>query len=211
MVVVYVEGVDGTGKTTLINQLIRCHPADDTAAARPLWTYLPAVPVPAAFATWVTTTPAATVAADLLAAQRRRLADLHTLTAQHTIVLVDRGPRTVEASARAHLTAQPPDTSTPAITQLTAELHAATRHLAEAHPCLSIELTTTSYDEILYRLTDTERRNTAYLRYLRRFLREFRDSTTVNGLTRLCQPATASLARNTTAACRAIQALTSPP
>ncbi|MEU7873353.1 hypothetical protein [Dactylosporangium sp. NPDC049140] len=78
MVVVYIDGVDGTGKTTLINQLIRCHPADVTITAPPLWTYLPAVPVPAAFSTWVTTTPAATVAADLLAAQRTRVADLRS-------------------------------------------------------------------------------------------------------------------------------------
>ncbi|GAA1563337.1 hypothetical protein GCM10009827_101160 [Dactylosporangium maewongense] len=208
MVVVYVEGVDGTGKTTLINQLIRCHPADATVTAPPLWTYLPAAPVPAAFATWVTTTPAATVAADLLAAQRTRVSDLLALTDQHPIVLVDRGPRTVEASAQAHLTAKPPITPTPAIAQLTAELRATTRHLAEVHPCLSIELTTASYDEIFHRLTDTERASTAYLQYLRRFLREFRDSTAANDPTQLSLPATASLARNTTAAWHAIQALT---
>ncbi|MEV4135512.1 hypothetical protein AB0J72_25455 [Dactylosporangium sp. NPDC049742] len=207
MVVVFVEGVDGTGKTTLINHLIHCHPAGVAIAASPLWRYLPAVSVPEAFAAWVTTTPATTVAVSLLSAQHMRVSDLPALTTRHAIVLVDRGPRTVEASARAHLaTAEPPSAQSPAITHLTAALHTAVRHLAQAHPCLSIELAADSYDEIIERLTDPDRGNARYLRYLRTFLREFQNCAVADGPARVRLAATASLTRNTAAARQAIRA-----
>ncbi|MET7422064.1 hypothetical protein [Dactylosporangium sp. NPDC005555] len=207
MVVIYVDGVDGTGKSTLIGQLVRHYPAHLAITAPPLWRYLPSVPTPQAFPTWVTTTPANDIAAELLSAQRNRINDLHALGDHCQIVLVDRGPRTVEASARAHLATKPPPELSEATADLIAELHTAARRLSAVHPCLSIELATTSYDEIIHRLTITERHDAAYLRYLRAFLHEFQSSASTSDPAPLVLRADAHLHQNVTVALRAVQAL----
>ncbi|MGI5185432.1 hypothetical protein ACQEVZ_55225 [Dactylosporangium sp. CA-152071] len=205
MVVVFVEGVDGTGKTTLINHLVQQLPTHATITAPPLWTYLPAVPTPDAFRTWVTTTPAAAVAADLLTAQHARINALQRLSSPHEVVLVDRGPRTVAASARAHLATNSQPGPPGAADELAVELGTAVRRLTATRPCLSIELATTTYDEIMDRLTDHERRDAAYLRYLHTFLREFRADTFPTGAAQLVLAADAELGETVAAAAAAIQ------
>ena len=83
-----------------------------------------------------------------------------------TIVLVDRGPKAVEASARAHLRADGGSAVGATLTPLWAELRRAVTMLAANHPCLSIELTIDTYANILDRLTEHDCHSPAYLDYL---------------------------------------------
>nr|BFE61565.1 hypothetical protein GCM10020063_060910 [Dactylosporangium thailandense] len=199
MPVVFVDGVDGAGKTTLIQHLARALPAQSVHIADPLWHYLPAVTDAADFGPWVTSTPAEEVAAALIDACIHRLDHIrrHLGSAESgNVVLVDRGPRTVAASARAHLAtgrsvnaAYDPH---PAI----GRLKAAVTQAANATACISAELRVTSYDAILYRLGSSERTDVRYLHYLRTFLHHFETDPSWLGVQRIELDATANITVN---------------
>jgi thymidylate kinase len=176
MPVVFVDGVDGAGKTTLIHHLARTQRTQPVHIADPLWHYLPAVTDAADFAPWVTSTPAEEVAAALIDACIHRLDHIrqHLGSAEpDNVVLVDRGPRTVAASARAHVatghSANAAYDPQPAVKRL----KAAVMQTAKATACMTAELRVTSYDAILYRLSHSERTDARYLHYLRAFLHHF--------------------------------------
>lgn len=207
MVVVFLDGVDGAGKTTLLRRLTE-HPRDHRpVVAPPLWRYLASVTSPEAFAEWATTTEPARVAVELLCAQRDRTAAIRrTLRdVKQPTILVDRGPRTVEASARAHQRARlTPNHADREVEGSVASLRDAVGQLAGAGPCLSIVLDVHSYEQVIDRLTVQERQNPAYVRYLQRLLQEFRAGQDVEGVTPLVLSATDTVARNQAAATRAI-------
>lgn len=210
MVVVFLDGVDGAGKTTLLHRLVERFQDQRIVVAPPLWQHLPAIINPDDFADWVTTTEPARVAVDLLTGQHARIAVIQQTMrdVNEPAVLVDRGPRTIEASARAHLGTVPvPDTIDADVERHVTRLRDAVRQLAEACGCLSIALTARSYDEIVDRLTDDEKRNHAYLRYLHRFLDQFRTTRNIDGVSTLALAATDALDRNCSSAERAIATL----
>jgi hypothetical protein len=119
-------------------------------------------------------------------------------------VLVDRGPRTVEASAHAHLHSGVPATTGSALAPDRAAMRTAATELAAAQPCLSVELTVEDYDPIIDRLSDHDRRNPAYLHYLRTFLHRFHRTEHLDGLRRLQLHAVAPTQDNADAAASAI-------
>jgi len=199
MPVVFVDGVDGAGKTTLIQHLARTLPTQPVHIADPLWNYLPAVTNAADFGPWVTSTPAEEVAAALIDACIHRLDHIrrHPGSAEPgNVVLVDRGPRTVAASARAHIatghSANAAYDPRPAVKQLTAAL----MQTAEATACMTAELRVTNYDAILYRLSHRERTDVRYLHYLRTFLHHFETDPPWLGVQRIELDATANITVN---------------
>ncbi|MER7006273.1 hypothetical protein ABT297_24955 [Dactylosporangium sp. NPDC000555] len=196
---VFVDGVDGAGKTTMIQRLAQSLPAPTVHVADPLWHYLPAVTAPTDFASWVMSTSAAEVAIAIIDACIHRLADIRRhleLRGPGTVVLVDRGPRTVAASARAHLaTGGPAETAVDPESSIR-RLRATIGQAAHADDCMAVELRVTSYDAILHRLGDSERTDPRYLRYLRAFLQYFEAETPWPGLRQIVLDATADLATN---------------
>jgi predicted ATPase len=207
MVVIYLDGVDGAGKTTLTNRLAENIP--QAVIAPPLWRYLASVTAPEDFAAWVTTTAPEGVAIELLAAQRGRIADVNTAVrdAEASAMLVDRGPKTVAASARAHLHGSVARDGGRALERSFVYLQWAVRRLAQTHPCISIELATNNYGEIVGRLTDTERRNVSYRQYLERFLTEFQTARHTDGVISLMLLANDTVDHNLHTATRVVRSL----
>lgn len=199
MPVVFLDGVDGSGKTTMIRRLAQDLHVQPVHIADPLWRYLPAVTVPADFPDWVTTTPAADVAVDLLDACVRRLDQIrhHLATpGPASVILVDRGPRTVAASARAHLATGATTASAADPDAAMTRLRTTAMQVALADTCVTVELKVESYDAILHRLADSERADAQYLRYLRALLCYFQNEVPWPGVRRITLDATANIAAN---------------
>lgn len=176
--IVFVDGPDGSGKTTLVSGLHRelLRAGHNAVLAPALWKFIDEIDRPEAFAEWVIGRPGFEVAGALIHAMSARLLWLKESTDRRRIgdiVLVDRGVRTVICSARAHI--QGGDgTELPAglvslneqATCLANQLPA----LAAAEPCLGVEIRMPSpsiaFDLITERLTKREELSPQYLRYL---------------------------------------------
>lgn len=207
--ILFLDGVDGAGKSTMINRLEQALTGRPIHVAPPLWTYLPAITEPAEFARWVVATPAFEVAASLLDADAQRLTALRRRAARGGagwIALVDRGPRTVTASASAQVAAV---TATSRPSPLPVD--AARRHdiavtrLAAVEDCISIELQVKDYGEIAHRLTAEERANQRYQRYLATFLDRFLADNGGSRPERLTLDATADIETNVASVLAALQ------
>jgi thymidylate kinase len=172
MPVVFLDGVDGSGKTTLLNQLARALAPAQTSVAPPLWRFLPDLTTPADFGPWVTSTDADHIAVALLTGQTHRIHTIRSLSqdaADPVVLLVDRGPATVIASARAHLRTgiRTGNHERIDLTDHIDRLRNVVRSLSDETACLSIELAADGCpDRILNRLTLEDRTNPDYLRYL---------------------------------------------
>lgn len=206
--VVFLDGVDGSGKTTLLHGLAEVAREEEVTIAPPLWHWLPAVDRPEAFADWVTRTAAERVAVELLEAQRRRIDALRSRASgfDASTVLVDRGPKTVEASARAHLHRTDQTTSGSDLDRHFAGLRRCVDLLARSADCVSIELTVSSYDEILERLSVRDRYDATYIRHLHAFLQEFQRTDAVAGVRSLVLDAASPFEQNRAAAALAFRA-----
>jgi hypothetical protein len=136
--IVFLDGVDGSGKTTLIRHLTTSLAAGgrDVHVAWPLWPFLTTITAPDDFPAWVTGTPGTCVAHALLEAQTTRIQHLGERGTSAGVLLVDRGPKTVDASARAHAGAA----ADPRQMHARQGLQQATAALLHQHRCLSIEL-----------------------------------------------------------------------
>ncbi|GAA4243176.1 hypothetical protein [Dactylosporangium darangshiense] len=197
MPAVFVDGVDGAGKTTMIRELAQSLPT--VHIADPLWRYLPAVTVPTDFAAWVTSTSAAEVATALIDAYIHRLDDIRwrlESTGPDTVVLVDRGPRTIAASALAHVTTRDSPDTTPDLGPALKRLRNALREVVHSDDCITVELRVTRYQAILHRLSNNERADPRYLRYLSAFLQQFKAEPPWPGTRAIALDATADLAAN---------------
>jgi thymidylate kinase len=108
-VIAFVDGIDGTGKSTLINGLLDEFAQEGAPAilAPPLWTFLDPISSPEQFGPWVQDTSGAEVGRHLLLAMTHRVDKLradvaHKVIDHGAVILVDRGPKTVVCSGRAH-------------------------------------------------------------------------------------------------------------
>ncbi|WP_426503029.1 hypothetical protein ACPPVO_36130 [Dactylosporangium sp. McL0621] len=181
----FVDGVDGAGKTTMIQEVAQSLPAGTAHIADPLWHYLAAVKTSTDFAAWVVSTAAIEIATALIDACAYRLADIRqhlTSIGPHGVVLVDRGPRTVVASARAHAATGTSGKTDADPDEAISRLRSAVAQILLVADCVSVELRITSYDSILPRLSDNERTNAPYVRYLMAFLQYFNADTPWPGI-----------------------------
>jgi predicted ATPase len=203
--VVFVDGVDGAGKTTMIQQLAQSLPTGTAHIADPLWHYLAAVKAPTDFATWVVNNPATEIATALIDACTHRLADVRqhlTSIGPDGMVFVDRGPHTVLASARAHAaTGTAADTDAEPDEAIT-RLQSAVAQTVLVADCMSVELRVTNYDTILPRLSDNERNSPPYVRYLKAFLQYFNADAPWPGIERIVADASDGI----TASLRSVRA-----
>lgn len=184
--IVFVDGIDGSGKTTLINHLLDnlAEQGRPAVVAPALWTFLDSVSEPGDFARWVTHTPGIDVGRHLLLAMQRRLdklhADLdHRIISREATVLVDRGLRTVASSARAHARTGRPGVAAAgqpdrAFRDHEVVLAAQVASLADVVPAGAVEL---CVDErtmtvAIGRLSEQEDLTDAYVAYLRAFCAE---------------------------------------
>ncbi|MEU5785839.1 hypothetical protein [Micromonospora lupini] len=170
--IIFVDGIDGSGKTTLIRHLATALNSSgiEAVVSSPLWRYLPTIAAPEQFASWVVSTPGMDVAEALIGAMIDRLDDLRDLSvAQDRVRLVDRGPKTVYASARAHACER-----RTAIEPLRERLAASVRALTDVQPCLAIELGdgVEALRTALPRLTPHQTVTLGYLGYLQAFVTE---------------------------------------
>ncbi|MEU5945942.1 hypothetical protein ABZ793_10315 [Micromonospora sp. NPDC047465] len=170
--IIFVDGIDGSGKTTLIRHLAAALNSTGTEAAvsSPLWRYLPTIAAPEQFASWVLSATGMEVAEALIGAMIDRLDDLRGLSfGQNRMHLVDRGPKTVYASALAHARERHA-----ALELLRKRLAVSVRALTDVQPCTAIELGEGdgALQVTLPRLTLSQTVPPGYLRYLRSFARE---------------------------------------
>ena len=126
MVVMFFDGVDGTGKTTLLHAVAERLARPDHLIAAPLRQFLPAIDRPEAFAHWVTSTQPEQIEVALLDAQtaRVRAIPVQLVREPGTAVLADRGPR---PSPRPHLPTSTRPLPTPASTPSQAVLRCCMR------------------------------------------------------------------------------------
>ncbi|MFV2103685.1 hypothetical protein [Micromonospora sp. LOL_024] len=184
--IVFIDGPDGSGKSTLIANLgpvLVAHGRTVTHAP-PLWTYLDELSAPEDFGPWARTTPGIQIAHALLEAKTRRIEWLITTAEARPargVVLVDRGPKTVICSALAHhKTGIPapddPRLRSPSTGQHRARLEQRVRHLVAVEACMSIELRLPEQpgglDLILARLSQREELPPSYVRYLKALVAE---------------------------------------
>jgi thymidylate kinase len=174
--IIFVDGIDGSGKTTLIKHLATALNSSgiEAVVSSPLWRYLPTIAAPEQFASWVVSTASMDVAEALIGAMIDRLDDLRDLSvAQDRVRLVDRGPKTVYASARAH--AHERHT---AFEPLRENLAASVRALTDVQPCVAIELGDgeEALQTALPRLTSSQTVTPGYLGYLQAFATEMHTS-----------------------------------
>ncbi|QOC90857.1 DEAD/DEAH box helicase family protein [Micromonospora craniellae] len=179
--IVFIDGPDGSGKSTLIANLGRALVAHGRTVthAPPLWTYLNELSAPEDFGPWVRTTPGVQIAHALLEAKTRRIESLITTAGTRgarDVVLVDRGPKTVICSALAHQktgipSPDDPRLRSPSTGQHRARLEQHVRHLVAVEACMSIELRPpeqpAGLDLILTRLSQREELPPSYVRYLK--------------------------------------------
>jgi len=182
-VILFVDGIDGTGKSTLVARLL-----DDVArlgtpavVAPPLWTFLEPISAPEDFGPWVRATPGGEVGRHLVKAMTHRVETLHadSIGGPQAIVLVDRGPRTVACSARAQARtgarSEHPDRSVFGTAQRLLEQRVA--DLLAAVPAVSVELRHHGqFDLVLRRLAAFEQLTQRYLDYLHVFADEMTSS-----------------------------------
>ncbi|MEV1013247.1 hypothetical protein AB0I89_22175 [Micromonospora sp. NPDC049801] len=164
--IIFVDGIDGSGKTTLIGHLAAAlnRSGAEAVVSSPLWRYLPTIAAAEQFASWVVSTTGLDVAEALITAMIDRLDDLRDLSvAQDHVHLVDRGPKTVYASARAHAYER-----RTAIEPLRERLATSVRALTDVHPCVAIELGdgVEALRTALPRLTSSQTVTPGYLGYL---------------------------------------------
>ncbi|RAO38335.1 hypothetical protein PSN13_00800 [Micromonospora saelicesensis] len=178
--IVFVDGIDGSGKTTLIRHLATALNSSgiEAVVSSPLWRYLPTIAAPEQFASWVVSNAGMGVAEALIGAMIDRLDDLRDLSvAQDRVHMVDRGPKTVYASARAHAHAHAHEGHT-AFEPLREHLAASVRALTDVQPCVAIELG--EGEEALHtalpRLTSSQTVTPRYLGYLQAFATEMHSS-----------------------------------
>lgn len=182
--IVFVDGPDGSGKTTLISGLHRelLRAGRSAVLAPALWKFIDEIDRPEAFATWVIGRPGTEVASALIHAMDARLLWLKDSTDRRRIgdiVLVDRGVRTVVCSARAHIQSEgraDPPAALASLSEQATRLVNQLPALAVAEPCLAVEIRMPSpgiaFDLITKRLTQREELSSQYLRYLQRLCAE---------------------------------------
>lgn len=174
--IIFVDGIDGSGKTTLIRHLATALTSSgiEAVVSSPLWHYLPTIAAREQFASWVVSTPGMDVAEALIGAMIDRLNDLRDLSvAQDRVHLVDRGPKTVYTSARAH--AHERHTAFEPLREI---LAASVRALTDVQPCVAIELGEgeKALQTALPRLISSQTVTPGYLGYLQAFATEMRTS-----------------------------------
>jgi thymidylate kinase len=206
--IVFVDGVDGSGKSTLIQRMLidlRAQ-ARPVSLASPLWKFLEHISAPQDFAPWVEATAGLEVARALLASMAKRidsLAKLSTEPSRRTmVVLVDRGPKTVLCSALAHIRTGIPVPNVTQEDEMSVEHHRTllaeqiTRLLA-VNACVSVELHLNGQAERIFkRLAQLESLSPAYLRYLHTFADEMQSVDRWPGLPSLPLSATDSVDYN---------------
>ncbi len=168
--IVFVDGVDGSGKTTLITTLAisLAEHHRSVRVARPLWTFLTIISSPGEFANWVTSTPGSWVAEELLTAMTRRVNYISRNHTDEGVLLVDRGPKTVDSSARAHAGAL--GTSSPQVRRSRQHLVEAMVALTSRRRCVSIELSAGgSHQQVVQRLNSQQSMLPRYRTYLAAF------------------------------------------
>ncbi|MEU7609405.1 hypothetical protein [Micromonospora sp. NPDC049204] len=171
--ILFVDGIDGSGKTTLVRHLHEAlNSADiDTHVAEPLWQHLTPITAPEQFGPWVTSSSGTEVAIALVRAMIGRIDGLRRGSEKQTSVhLVDRGPKTVYASALAQAGGHHAK-----LGDLRELLANAVRALQETQPCTAVELgAEDALGAALPRLEKVQPVTPRYLRYLRTFAEEMR-------------------------------------
>ncbi|MCG5467048.1 hypothetical protein MED01_006098 [Micromonospora sp. MED01] len=179
--ILFVDGIDGSGKTALVRHLHETlGSADiDTYVAEPLWRHLTPITAPEQFGPWVTSSSGTEVAIALVRAMIGRINSLRRGGEKHTRVhLVDRGPKTVYASALAHAGGHHTE-----LGDLRELLANAVRALQETQPCKAVELgAEDALGVALPRLAKIQAVSPQYLRYLRTFAEEMRTGSDWPGL-----------------------------
>jgi hypothetical protein len=174
--IVFIEGPDGSGKTTLTTGLSQELAKLElrTAICRPLWQFLPFLDRPESFAAWVITTPGEEVGQALLSAMTAQIALIAEQCSSGRIVLVDRGPTTVECSARAHAG---PAAATATFITAHEELQRHMLSLTASTDCRAVHLTTSgSQSDLRRRLSADETITSRYSTYLAALNENFRQS-----------------------------------
>jgi hypothetical protein len=223
-VIIFLDGVDGAGKSTLINRLhdTLSNTGIECMLAPPLWTFLRPIDAPEEFAPWVHETAGHEIAQHLLTAMSRRIDKLatdiaHGIIGTNATVLVDRGPKTVTCSARAHAATGAranPHRAAP----LGRTLDASTRRvrirvsaLGHAAKLAAIELRYEQPQHMIDRLSQVEEITPSYQQYLHVLHHELGTAGSSSGSPTLHLPATSDLDTNVAAALAWSQGRTACP
>lgn len=206
--ILFVDGVDGTGKSTLIEGLLDRLAASGTPAvlAPPLWISLTPINQPEEFAPWVRRTRGIEVARQLLAGMCRRVdklkADLiHGIARAETLVGADRGPKTTVCSALAHAAigdgeTRPDGGDEPSLSECIDTLENRVARLTASTEVAAVELIHGTPDLVLRRLAPLEKLSPNYERYLRVFADQMATALPWPGIRSLNLPADADLESN---------------
>jgi hypothetical protein len=177
-----IDGIDGSGKTTLIERLLDRLAASGSPAvlAPPLWVSLAPIAEPEDFARWVRCTPGVEVARHLLEGMCRRVDKLradvvHGIARPDTLVVADRGPKTTVCSALAHAATGGGDASDPcmggqrSLPECIDVLEGHVAGLTASTRVAAVELIHGTPDLALRRLAPLEELSADYELYLRAF------------------------------------------
>lgn len=204
--IVFIEGPDGSGKSTLIARLriLLSESGRQVLLAPALWTFLEPITAPGEFGPWVRAVPGTDVAFALLAAMAERVRSLAALTSaqDQSVVLVDRGPVTVTCSALAHAkTGRPSGNPSAQLQEACEALRQQVSSLTAAAPCRSVQLRLpTGPKLVITRLSALEDLSASYTRYLRVLCAELATARPQPGMQVLVLDADASIEMNTAAA-----------